>query len=188
MRMHHAMGCCVAAGSLVLGACQPWHAAHEPEPDGPRVVAVWRDEGAAGHFDISSGALVRRHEAQAELDAARAALRADAPARAARALHTAAAFFAGHAVRPAAGGRADLVAAAVAWAQQQRTDTGDELVMAVDHLERALADGGRPVAPSTRRLLTTARAEACTLMRADDPGAAQIDTSLAGLAAVIATR
>lgn len=228
MRTHHAMTFCVAS-SLLLGACQSWHAAREAEPDGPRVVEVWRDQAAAGHFEISSGALVRRHEAQADLDAARDALAAGATPRAAHALRTAAAFFAGHAVRPDAGGRTALTAAAAvlgaladtldrggpvtvgevvaasrlanlaeaehhrvaagaAWAHGQRSDTGDELVMAVDHLERALTDGGRPMAPEMRRILAVARADACTLMRDGDPGRTQVASSLVGLSTVIAAR
>lgn len=229
MRLHHTIGLCVAAGSVVLGACHTWRAARETPAAAPRVLAVWRDDAATGRFEISSGALVRRHEVQAELDAARDALGVGAPADAAAPLRVAARFYAGHAAAPGAGAREPLaaaaarlvrladtlaaggrvtaadvvaasraanlaeaehhrVAAAVAWTRWQRSDAGDELVMAVDHVERALADGGESVTPATRRVLATAREEGCTLMRDGAADAARVDRVLAGLGTVIATR
>lgn len=230
MRTHHTIGVCAAAGSLVLGACQAWRSARDTVSDALRVEVVRAaDDASTGRFDISAGALVRRHEAQADLDAARDALGSGAPAPAAAALRSAALFFAGHAAAPgaaagpaldaaatalarladevdagqpvpasavvAASARANRaeaehhrLAAARAWAQWQRSNTGDELVMAVDHLERALADEGRPVPAATRRALAEARDDACTLMRDAEVPPARVDESLAALGRAIATR
>lgn len=229
MRTHHTIGVCVAAGSLVLGACQAWQAARDTVTDGLRVELV-RPPGDAttGHFDISAGALVRRHEAQADLDAARDALGRGDTAAAAAALRSAARFFAGHAAEPgtsaaaldaaaselaglahdleagkpipasavvAASARANLaeaghhrLAAAAAWAHREHTNTGDELVMAIDHLERALTDEGRPVSSATRHVLTVAREDACALMRDAELPAGRVDGSLAALETAIGTR
>lgn len=217
MRMHHTIGACVAAASIVLGACQVWQTAADTVDDGPRPLTLQlAGDAPTGRFDISAGALVQRHEAQAQLDSARDALRRGHAAQAIPVLRTAARFFAGRAAPRtaaelerladelqagravsadeviAASARANLAeadhhraAAALAWGRTERTNTGDELVMAVDHLERALADAGRPVPATTRQALAEARENACALMRDTDPPRARVDASLAALRATI---
>lgn len=56
-----------------------------------------------------------------------------------------------------------LALASVACSTRSRESIYDELTMAVDHLERALRDGGHPVAASTRRAISEVRQAAAPL-------------------------
>lgn len=68
-----------------------------------------------------------------------------------------------------------------AWGLGNRSNAADELVMAVDHLERALA-AARLATPDARRVLDDARQTATALLRESTLAPGAVDAAVTGLA------
>jgi hypothetical protein len=158
------------------------------------------DRNKTAARSLRNAALFIRHHADSSADPAKATLRASSVE-----LDRLATRAANGAVRSVksldlAFARAQLaesqyhcVRALDAWKSKDGPATGSELMMLLDHFERAAVDAARPLSLSAREMITNTRALALKLVQGETITAAYVDSTLAStdeevhkLAAIVA--